>query len=264
VNEMLATQTLGSGPTPVVLLHGFLGSGRNLYSLARKWSELAPDRTFLLMDLGGHGASPPLPPGSDLTTMAKDVIATARAQGHQGPLELVGHSLGGRVALAGALADPASIRSITILDITPSPIPDEEWGSGPVLDRLRELPEVAPDRATFRDRLIERGLSTWLADWALMNLIRTDNGYRWRIDREALAEVHERVNRADLWPAIENGAVPVRCVRGGKSRYVPDEDARRMEAAGCKVATLEDAGHYPHVDQPQKLLDLLAGDAPWQ
>lgn len=261
---MLATQTIGNGPTPVVLLHGFLGSGRNLSSLARKWSELDPSRTFLLMDLGGHGASPPLAPGSDLSTMARDVLQTARAEGFVGELELVGHSLGGRVALAAALVEPASIRSITILDITPSPIPDEKWGSGPVLDRLRELPEVAPDRATFRERLIERGLSTWLADWALMNLVRADDGFRWRIDREALAEAHDRVNQADLWPAIENREIPIRCVRGGKSRYVPDEDARRMEAAGCQVATLEDSGHYPHVDEPQKLLDLLAGSAPWQ
>lgn len=261
---MLATQRLGDGPTPEILLHGFLGSGRNLYSLAKKWSAIDPSRTFLLVDLTGHGASPPLQTGSTLATLGRDVLETARAQGFEGRLDLVGHSLGGRVALAASLVEPRSISSITLMDIAPGPIPNERWGSGPVIEALLSLPESGPDRASFRERLLETGLSPGIVDWALMNLIHTDGGYGWRIDRQALARMHERVNREDLWPAVEGGKVPVRCVRGGKSRYVSDEDARRMEAAGCPVATLPDSGHYPHVDEPEKLLDLLAGRSRWQ
>lgn len=261
---ILSTQQVGDGPRPIIFLHGFLGSGRNLYSLAKRWTKLDPSRRFLLMDLTGHGDSPHLPPGADLSTMARDVIETARAHGAEGPLEIVGHSLGGRVALAAVLVEPRSIGSVTLLDITPSPIPDAPWGSGPVIGRLLELPEVAPDRATFRNRLLERGLSTWIADWALMNLVHTDDGYRWRIDRRSLAELHERINGANLWPAVEDANIPIRCVRGAKSRYVTDEDLERLQAAGAKVATLAESGHYPHVDEPEKLLDLLAGSAGWQ
>lgn len=262
---MLTTQRIGDGPNLVVVLHGFLGSGRNLYSLARRWSQLDPSRSFLLTDLTGHGSSPPLPPDADLFTMARDVLETAKAQRLVPPFEIVGHSLGGRVALAAILLEPKALSSVTILDIAPGPIDDEPWGSGALLAKLMELPETTPDRGIFRERLLATGLSQGLTDWALMNLIPAEGGgYQWRIDRDALAALHGRTNAQDLWAAVEGREVSTRCVRGGKSRYVTEEDRRRMEAAGCEVATLPESGHYPHVDEPQKLLDLLAGSAPWQ
>ena len=56
----------------------------------------------------------------------------------------------------------------------------------------------------------------------------------------------------------------MRCVRAGRARYVSDEDAARMRAAGCPVATIEGAGHFLHVDAPDELLALLTGAAAWR
>src|SRR5947209_6440758 len=95
----LATTRAGNGTRPVILLHGFLGSGRNLSSLARTWSQADPSRAFLMTDLTGHGVSPPLPPGATLETLARDVLDTAAAEGLRESLTVVGHSMGGRVAL---------------------------------------------------------------------------------------------------------------------------------------------------------------------
>ncbi|AKU93234.1 alpha/beta fold hydrolase [Vulgatibacter incomptus] len=115
----------------------------------------------------------------------------------------------------------------------------------------------------MRNALLETGLSPSLADWLLMNLIHTDDGYRWRFDRFALDRLHKRVNAADLWPAVEAEDAPrLRCIRGADSTYVTDEDLRRMEAAGCPVDTLQDAGHFVHVDQLEALVAALATRPP--
>jgi len=260
---MLATIRIGEGPRPVVLIHGFLGSGRNLTSLARRWSELDPSLSFVLPDLPGHGISPPVAETDNLLDVARKVLDAARAAGFEGRLSWVGHSLGGRVSLAAALAVPEAVADITLLDIAPGPIPERTSESAGILRQLLAAPASAPDRGTMRRFLLDRGLAPGIVEWLLMNLVHTDAGYVWRIDRQALQRFHERVNAADLWEAVERPVAPVRCVRGGRAPYVTDEDKARMERAGCPVATIPEAGHFLHVDAPDALLALLTGRIPW-
>jgi esterase len=257
--EVLAHTVVGEGPREVVLLHGFLGSGQNLRGLARRWGERAPAR-FLIPDLRGHGTSPRLTPDSDLDQLAADVIATAAAAGFTPPLTLVGHSLGGRVALAAARRAPDQTKEVVLLDITPGAIDPEASESRGVLDLLVAAPATAPDRRTMRAHLMDRGLSGGLADWLLMNLEPDPDGgaYRWRFDRQAFLDLHERFTREDLWPVIDRGEVPVQVIRGGRSRYVSDADAARLQAAGVPVDTLEGAGHHVHVEALDALVDVLA------
>lgn len=255
---VLESFQVGAGEKDTVLLHGFLGSGRNLRSLAVAWSEADPSRRFLLPDLTGHGMSPPLRPGADLATLAGDVVDTLRDKGFTGPVDWVGHSLGGRVSLAASLHAPDAVRSLTLLDIAPGPVPNDLSASGKVLDVLLQAPPRAENRRAMRAELTGRGLSEPLADWLLMNLAPDGDGVRWRFDRKAFETLHPNVNREDLWPALERPVhSPARCIRGGRARYVTDADAARLEAAGCPVATLPDAGHFVHVDAPQELLSWL-------
>lgn len=235
-----------------------MGSGKNLRSLAQRWGERDASRVFLLPDLPGHGISPPIDERADLRAMGGEVIDTARGQGLRGALELVGHSLGGRVALAASLAHPEEVASVMLLDITPSPITSETSESGRVLETLRAAPAVAPDRRQMRAALVDRGLTPSLADWLMMNVVEQGDSYTWRFDREALARLHQRVNAEDLWEAVERpGRPPMRCIRGGASVYVPERDAERMNRAGCRVDTLEGSGHFVHVDALQPLVNLL-------
>ncbi|MBX5480253.1 MAG: alpha/beta hydrolase [Myxococcaceae bacterium] len=251
---------VGQGTRGTVLLHGFLGSGRNLRTLATRWAERDPSRIFLLPDLAGHGASPNVDDTTDLRSMGRDVIETARAAGFEGPLDLVGHSLGGRVALAAALAAPEEVAQVVLLDIGPGPIDGDTSESGRVLDVLIQAPALAAERRTLRQFLMDHGLSGALADWLMMNVEPKDGGYGWRFDRAALRTLHARVNREDLWPALRSrpSTLSVSVIRGGRSPYVSHAEAKRMEQAGWRVFTLPEAGHYVHVDALEALLDRLA------
>ena len=255
----LAHERAGAGPRAVLLLHGLLGSARNLRALAERDTSLG----VVALDLTGHGGSPPLPPGADTATLARDVLDTARGLDLAGALTLVGHSLGGRIALRAARLAPGAIAAITLLDVAPGASSAGD-GVTRILEVLRRAPVVVASRAQGRAHLIAGGLPPALADWLSLNLEPTSAGHRWRVDREALAALHARSAGEDLWPAVEGPrAYAVRCVRGGASQFVSAADARRLEAAGCPVATIEGAGHLLHVERPYQVLEaVMAGLLP--
>src|SRR5262249_40672668 len=147
----LAFTTVGEGPRAVLLLHGFLGSGRNLVSLARRWSQADPRLRLFLPDLTGHGSSPPLPPGAGLFELAEGVLQTARDPAMARPLTIVGHSLGGRVGLAAALAEPGAVGEVTLLDIAPGPITDPDLDSSRVVNALLSLPAHTGTRSEMKE-----------------------------------------------------------------------------------------------------------------
>jgi pimeloyl-ACP methyl ester carboxylesterase len=255
---MLAHARHGTGPRPLLLLHGFLGSSRNVASLARGLAGRDPRWTVVALDLPGHGASPPLPPEADLAALARAVLGSARALALPSPYTMVGHSLGGRVALRAGLLDPHALAHVTLLDISPAGRPPGAEVTR-IVDALLAAPDAAPDRDVFRRHFLGAGLDAGVADWLLLDLQREGDRHRWRIDRAALADLHPRITGEDLWAAVE-GARPytLHCVRAGRSGYVPDDDARRLAIAGCPVATVEGAGHFLHAERPAETLERVA------
>jgi esterase len=253
----LAHVRTGQGPRTVLLLHGFLGSARNLASLARGLAERDSSLSVLALDLTGHGASPPLAESAGTAALARDVLATARALDVPVPVRLVGHSLGGRVALRAGLLEPSALAHITLLDISPSPL-KPGGDTAAVVEALGRAPDVARSREEFRVFFRGAGLSDEVTDWLLLNLAREGDLVRWRIDRAALAALHGRIGEEDLWPAVE-GPRPysMHCVRGALSPYVDEGDARRLAAARCPVDIVAGAGHFLHVEKPAHTLERV-------
>lgn len=253
--RMLATQTRGQGPNAVLLLHGFLGSGRNLGALARTWSQRDPDLGLVQADLLGHGRSPALPAGADLYALAEAALQLVQTQKRPGPLWVVGHSIGARVGLAMLDLDPSAIAQLTLLDIAPGPT--HGLPSTRVAQILLEAPETAPTREAFLDFFEGRGLSKGLTQWLLMNLDTYEAGYRWRIDRQALVAFHLRSGHTDLWPVAQRHAHALSCIQGGDSDYMGPADLERYAAAGIPVVTVPNAGHFLHVDAAEAVVDAL-------
>ncbi len=255
---MLAFTEHGEGTRAIILLHGFLGAGRNLASLARRWAPSSPRTRFILPDLLGHGLSPPLPPAATLGEVASAIVALAEHLGLHAPVDLVGHSLGGRVALVTRALDPQRFRAVTLLDVTPYPMTMALAELDLIIEALCAAPDHAASRSIFRDYFAARGLGEKTSAWLITNLKRdTSGGYAWRIDREALRAFATSARREDLSSLLAGHESVTLCVRGGRSPFVPSEEAARLVEAGVRVHTLPHAGHQVHTDALVELLELL-------
>ncbi len=259
---MLAHTVTGDGPSVVVLLHGFLGSGRNVASLARALVARNAGLRAVALDLPGHGASPPIAAGADLPALASAVLATVRKLDVPLPLRVVGHSLGGRVALAACRLEPTAVAHVVLLDITPSPVL-EARDTDHVLAALLEAPASVDRREAMRAHLVAAGLGGTVTDWLLLNLVRDGGTYRWRIDRGALAALHHRTSREDLWDAIERARpYTVHAILGAESTYVTPTDANRLVMAGCPVETVAGTDHWLHVERTDDVADRIRARMP--
>lgn len=255
---MLHTFERGQGAPTTLLLHGFLGTGRNLASLARRLSERAPGRV-VAADLLGHGGSPPLGHDATLARLATEVVTSARALTNGTPVQLVGHSLGGRVALAALEQAPDAFSRVVLLDIAPGPLPVLRGPMQRTFERLMGAPARAKSRAEMRQFFLEGEVSASMADWVLTNLApAADGSVRWRFDRAALASLHWSETDVDLWSVASAHGARIELVYGGASAFVQPEDVTRLRAAGARVHELPGAGHFLHVDALEGLVELLA------
>ena len=253
--KLLAYDVISHGTRPLVLLHGFLGSGRNLRTLARNLKTHDIRARVILADHLGHGESPPLPERADLFTLAQAVLDTLSEIGAKEQITFVGHSLGGRVALAAKQLAPTRVDRTVLVDIAPGPT--AHLSSADVAERLRALPDEAPSREAFSTPLVESGLTPALVNWLMMNVERVPGGnFRWKIDRKALFGMNDRSGTTDLWPVVEGGA-EVRVIRGGDSPYVSPKDVERFEKHGIPVETIEGAGHFVHAERPDELFSAV-------
>ena len=259
VNPPLACEMRGSGNTCVVLLHGFLGSGRNLASLGRRLCDANPALCALLPDLNGHGASQALPLGACVADVAASVWALVDAQRHHQVIRIVGHSMGARVALAMLGARPALVDKAVVIDMAPGRLPPEtDHGEvGRVLQVLMRAPPEAPNRSAMRALLLQEGLGPAMADWLLQSLKPAPQGVVWRVDRAFLQGFFSRGRSDDWWPVVKRYAAKLVWVCGGNSAYVGAEDRTRLMTCAVPCHIIAGAGHFVHVDQPEALLDCL-------
>ena len=254
---MLHTIRRGEGPRPILLVHGFLGTGRNLQSLARRLSDADPSLCVTLPDLRGHGASPPLGETDTLDALASDVVEWAQAQGPHRPT-LVGHSLGGRVALAALAQASDAFNQVVLLDIGPAKLPSLRGPMQRLFERLMGAPPTAASRAEMRAFFLEGEVEASLTDWVLTNLSVDEHGeVQWRFDRAALARLHWQEGAALLWPVVEQHAPRIWCIAGGRSEFVPPSEQEIFASLGVHVDIIAEAGHFIHVDAVTELVPLL-------
>ena len=185
----LYTRRSGEGQ-PVVLLHGLFGSGANLGALAR---SLRDGYTVLAPDLPGHGRSPPLI-RYDLPAMAATLSAWLQRE-DVGSVHLVGHSLGGKIAMQLALEYPAQVRSLMVADIAPVSYPARHDAVFAGLTAVDAANCQSRDEA---DQLLRREISDErVVQFLLGSLYRGDDGmYHWRMDVAGLQRDYAALSAA--------------------------------------------------------------------
>ncbi|QFU77877.1 alpha/beta fold hydrolase [Halioglobus maricola] len=233
----------GEGP-PVVLMHGLFGAGNNLGALAR---SLAPVYTVYSLDLPNHGRSG-WADDTSLAALAAIVRAWIAEQGLP-QAALMGHSLGGKVAMEIALQDPALVAALVVADIAPVAYPPHHDAVFAALDAVStgHCRSRADAEQLMKSHLREEGVIQFL----LMSLQRGADGYYdWRFNLEGIKAGYSAVRAAPDRDRVFSG--PVLFVKGGDSDYILPEHRERVlqlfPAAGLK--TMPGCGHWLHAQQP--------------
>lgn len=233
----------GSGEPARVILHGFLGSSRNWLTAGR---DLAGNRRAFALDLRNHGLSPHSGEMS-YAAMEADVLAWIDARGIASA-ELIGHSMGGKVAMLLACRHPERVARLVVVDIAPR---GYRWP-----DRGAELRAMGGlDLAGLGSRAqAEALLAATVPDAAmrrfvLTNLERTPGGWRWMVDIAALEAALPALERNPLGPG-DRFTGPALFVAGGKSRYVEPADHAAIREAfpAARIVVMGNSGHNPHIE----------------
>lgn len=235
----------GAGP-PVVVLHGLFGAARNWRSVQR---ALSGRFRVIALDLRNHGASPHARP-MDYPAMAADVRATLAERGAV-PAALVGHSMGGKVAMTLALARPDLVSRLAVVDIAPVAYQPAHRALIAAMIGLRLAPDLT--RAAADAALAEVVASPAERGFVLQNL-RLAPAPRWRL---GLAEIASGMAAIEGFEAPE-GAVyagPALFIAGARSSYIRPEHhepiAARFPAA--RHVTIA-AGHWVPAEAPEAFL----------
>ncbi|MCE8001997.1 alpha/beta fold hydrolase [Billgrantia ethanolica] len=249
-------QDSGGEGTPLIVVHGLLGSADNWRSHVKQWQE---QRRVVAVDLRNHGRSPHAE-GMSYGEMAEDLLALMDRLGID-RAHLLGHSMGGKVVISVARMAPQRVASLIVADIAP-----QEYGHGhdAVFAGLRNLQRGRPENRREADALLaehveERATRLFLAT----NLERDADGMlALRVGLDQIEAGYEEIMQAPAGEGAFDG--PVLVLRGGRSHYVPDSalPALREVLPTAEVMTLQDAGHWLHAEQPEafqaKVNDFLA------
>ncbi|WP_275259686.1 alpha/beta fold hydrolase [Seongchinamella unica] len=228
----------------MVLMHGLFGSGGNLGALAR---SLASDYSVLSVDLPNHGRSGWLEEAS-LARLAEAIVDWMDGEGIP-RAALVGHSLGGKVAMEIALSEPGRCAAAVIADIAPVSYPPHHDAVFAALDAVHKARVRSREQAAqlMAQHLEDEGVIQFL----LMSLQRGDGGvYDWRFNLEGIKRDYAAV-RAE--PDVDQPfSGPILFVKGGESDYILPQHRERVLALfpDAQVKVMPGCGHWLHAEQP--------------
>lgn len=236
---------------PVVLIHGLFGQARNLGRIQR---HLAETRATFAFDLRSHGLSPHGP--LDIRRMADDVAETMDQLGLDSAV-VVGHSLGGKTAMATALAHGDRVRRLLVADIAPVPYRHENLRYAEAMKGLPLAPGLT--RAEAHAGLAHMIGDQGVRDLLLQNLDFTDPPH-WRIGLDDIIASIETAEGWPDWPAETRYEGRTLFLRAEHSDYVlpAHEAAIRRFFPKASLATLRDAGHWLHVDRPEDFIAIVS------
>jgi esterase len=247
----LNAEEYGDGE-PVAILHGLFGSGRNWATIAQ---HLATTYRVIAFDLRNHGVSP----WADTTgyrDMAEDVCAAMHARGYQ-RYALIGHSMGGKVAMVAALMEPRAVEKLVVADIAPVTYPTSPYRA--YVQAMRALDLGAVTRRREADtRLAEIVHNAAERAFLLQNLVFDNDTAHWRINLAALEPALPALAGFPAFPTDTTYKRPALFIAGGKSASLRPEHEAAVTALfpAAVIVSIAEGGHWVHADAPDAFLAL--------
>ncbi len=257
----LYSRIIGGGP-PVLILHGLFGMSDNWLTIGNNLADRG--LSMHLLDLRNHGRSPHVSTHR-YPDMVDDLLGYLDRQALD-HVDIIGHSMGGKLAMIFGLLEPERINRLVIVDIAPSDYrsSDYTYYHTHIVDSLLGVDLHAhQSRGTIRKELSARLGDNALASFLTKNIYRdrTSSRFAWKLNLPVLRKFAEHIQigleELELYAPCQS---PVLFIRGKRSTfYLPDhEPDRRTFFPNSAVITIDDAGHWVHSEQPDRFLDISA------
>lgn len=256
-------RTVGEGE-PVIIIHGLYGASDNWMQIARKM----PNKyQFILVDLRNHGASP-----HSTEHTYEEMVTDIAWLFHELEIEkahVMGHSMGGKVAIAFAADYPEKIKSLTVADIAP-----RNYLSNPASaiqydfhkHILQTLSTINLEDLKYRsdvDGLLKSHIpEVGIRQFILKNLQRKNDRFEWKINVSVLKQNLDHIISAVDWneysDRIPITQYPVLFLKGELSGYIRENDIKIILTMYSEaiIKTIEDATHFLHAEKPDKFVTI--------
>ncbi|ENN73977.1 hypothetical protein HUJ04_001576 [Dendroctonus ponderosae] len=249
-------------PSPLLILHGFLGSKSNFNTLCKRYHDrVKPKRLVYAVDLRNHGDSAHSKDNS-YDDLVMDILKFLKTVGLEKTCVL-GHDIGGRIGMLLALKNPELVEKLIISETSPITTSRSFKIFPDVLRILNNLvfppnlplPQARAHVVNCLSRIVK---SKELMSLVLMNLIqKSDGGYSWRFNNKALLDFFDELSS---FPEIHNLEYkgPVLFLGGGKSDYIQKTDFPKILKffPNAQLKYIEGAGHWLHAEKPNEFLKI--------
>ena len=250
----LYSKIYGDKTQNLIIIHGLFGMSDNWNSLGKQFSKYC---RVHLIDLRNHGRSP----HSDdfnYEVMCGDVLEYMQDNKIEKPI-ILGHSLGGKVAMKFAFTHTNKIEKLIVADMAPRRYNTDFHQN--LLSTLYRLPLENFEKREEIDKLLastyeDKGMRLFL----LKNLYRNEKKeFAWRFNIEVLLEKVSNIQEVDFIKGVCD--VPTHFIRGGNSNYITTEDELIINKhfSDFSIATIEGAGHWLHAEKPECFYDEVMG-----
>ncbi|MCH2084210.1 MAG: alpha/beta fold hydrolase [Saprospiraceae bacterium] len=243
-------KSFGQGD-PIIILHGLFGTLDNWQTIAK---QLAEDYMVYIIDLRNHGKSPHAAPMT-YPQMAEDIQQFLENNWIY-EANIIGHSMGGKVAMQLALSYPDLVKNLIVVDIAPKQYPG---GHYEIFDALFALDLTKVEGRNEADNFLKERIKDFgVRQFLLKNLSRNkEGGYRWKMN---LAVIYDHYQ--DILAPIQSEEPfekPTLFIRGGQSDYIQADDLDTITELFpvAIVDTVLDAGHWVHAQAPEELMSMV-------
>jgi len=253
------SRAIGDQGSRVVFLHGLFGQGRNWTQIGKALADpaRADAHRVLLVDLPHHGRSG-WEEGFDYLRVADQVAEVLDADD---PVALVGHSLGGKVAMVLALRRPELVERLCVVDVSPVDYDSLSQFRGYV-SAMQGLDLASLSRRDDADAALADAVpDPTVRGFLLQNLRRDGDDWRWQMNLDVLGRSLSVIGG---WPEDQLAGTapyggPVLWVAGARSDYIKPEYADAMDRwfPTNRLVTVKDAGHWVHSEQPEVFVEIL-------
>lgn len=251
--KLILHHTVHGKGVPLVILHGLFGMSDNWATLSKQYA--ASGFQVILMDLRNHGHSGH-EPMMNYTVMAEDVLNTL-LQIQLEKVHIIGHSMGGKVAMTFACLYPELIDKLIVADIAP------KYYAPHHQDVLEAIESVMLEKITarseaeiqLREHLIHEGtIQFLLKNLYWKNGVDGNKNLAWRFNFEAIKNNIDLVG--EELPYNAHFAGPTLFIKGSNSNYIMPEDENIMAIhfSNYQLESVSSAAHWLHADNPTEFL----------